>query len=79
MKTAIVNPTKEYSLQDHLNEVLKEILVNEREKGFDEFEKVSIYVKQKMTKLSFQYATPKREVTSKIDLTNYEQEALVAH
>ncbi len=68
---------KPYNYNNHINELLKEILSYNRKDGLDKFEELSMYIKKKMTKLSFQYYTPLVPFESKIELTNYEQKLIV--
>jgi hypothetical protein len=68
---------KPYNYDNHINELLKEILSYNREDGLDKFEELSMYIKKKMTKLSFQYFTPTVPFQSKIELTGFEQKLIV--
>lgn len=45
----------EYNDTNHLNELLKEIIANNKEDGYDKFEEISMYIKKKMSKLSLEY------------------------
>ena len=67
---------KPYNYDNHINELLKEILSYNRKDGLDKFEELSMYIKKKMTKLSFQYFIPKTSFESKIELTGYEQKLI---
>jgi len=69
--------TKPYNYDNHLNELLKEILSYNKNDGLDKFEELSLYIKKKMTKLSFQYYIPKVVFKNNIDCTEYEQTLLV--
>jgi len=44
----------EYNDTHHINELIKEILSYNQRDGLDKFEEISMYMKRKMTKLSFQ-------------------------
>jgi len=66
----------EYSDVHHLNELLKEILAYYKEDGYDKFEEISMYIKKKMTKLSFQYYLPKYQPKKSIELTPVEEKVL---
>jgi len=68
---------KPYNFDNHINELLKEILSYNRPDGLEKFEELSMYIKKKMTKLSFQYYIPTVVFDSKIELTNYEQKLIV--
>lgn len=70
---AQLDTRKAYNYDSHINELLKEILSYNRKDGLDKFEELSMYIKKKMTKLSFQYFTPTTPFKSKIELTNFEQ------
>lgn len=63
----------EYNDDHHLNELIKEILANKKQTGLDEFEETSMYIKKKMTKLSFQYYIPKYVPSKSIELTPLEE------
>jgi hypothetical protein len=63
----------QYNDQHHLNELLKEILAYHKSDGYDKFEEISMYIKKKMTKLSFQYYIPKYQPKKCIDLTPNEE------
>ena len=67
---------KPYNYDNHINELLKEILSYNRKDGLDKFEELSMYIKKKMTKLSFQYFIPKTSFKSQIELTGYEQKLI---
>jgi hypothetical protein len=63
----------EYNDVHHLNEVLKEILAYNKTDGYEKFEEVSMYIKRKMTKLSFQYYLPRHQPQKSIELTPLEE------
>jgi len=63
----------EYNDEHHLNELIKEILANKKQTGLEEFEEISLYIKKKMTKLSFQYYIPQYVPKKSIELTPYEE------
>ena len=66
----------EYNDVHHLNEVLKEILAYSKQDGYDKFEEISMYIKKKMTKLSFQYYLPQYQPQKCIELTSVEEKVL---
>jgi hypothetical protein len=66
-----------YNYQSHINELLKEIISYNRNDGFDKFEEISMYIKKKMTKLSFQYFKPEFSVKSSFELNSNEQKIIV--
>lgn len=68
-----------YSDIHHLNEVIKEILAYHKHDGLDKFEEISMFIKKKMTKLSFQYMIPKYEPKKCIELTEYEEKIFVRY
>ena len=53
----VLKPTKKliYDDTNHLNELIKEIVSLHKEDGYDKFEEISLYIKQKMTKLTLEY------------------------
>jgi radial spoke head protein 4A len=63
----------EYDYKHHLNEVVKEILAYHKEDGLEKFEEISIFIKRKMTKLSFQYYIPPYQPKKCIELTPTEE------
>ena len=63
----------EYNNVHHLNEMIKEILAYHKEDGMENFEEISMYIKRKMTKLSFQYFIPQFEPKKSIELTPLEE------
>ena len=67
----------EYNDIFHLNELLREILAYYKDEGYEKFEEISMYIKKKMTKLSFQYKTPKYLPKQSIEITNHEKKILV--
>ena len=66
-----------YDDVNHLNELIKEILAYHEKDGVDNFEQISMYIKRKMTKLSFQYSKAQRKVHKSVELTEYEQKIIV--
>jgi hypothetical protein len=71
------NQRIEYNHVHHFNEVIKEILDYNKTGGYDEFEKISMYIKHKMTKLSFQYYIPPYVPQRCIDITSHEEKIYV--
>lgn len=67
----------EYNVNHHMNELMKEILAYYQEDGYDRFEEISMYIKKRLTKLSFQYKLPKYEPKKLIEITDYEEKILV--
>jgi hypothetical protein len=63
----------EYNDTHHINELIKEILSYNQRDGLDKFEEISMYMKRKMTKLSFQYFIPTYQPKKSIDLTPTEE------
>jgi len=76
-KKAKDDPSLEYNVNHHMNELMKEILAYYQEDGYDRFEEISMYIKKRMTKLSFQYKIPKYEPKRLIEITDYEEKILV--
>ena len=74
-----------YDYENHLNELIKEIISLHKKDGYENFEEISMYIKKKMTKLTLEYepypyihkplviCTPKEEsilkANSKIKIT----------
>ncbi len=67
----------EYNDVHHFNELIKEILDYYKEDGYDKFEQISMFIKRKLTKLSFQYYVPKEVQKSNLDITPYEEKIYV--
>lgn len=67
----------DYNINNHMNELMKEILAYYQEDGYDRFEEISMYIKKRLTKLSFQYKVPKYEPKKLIEMTDYEEKILV--
>lgn len=67
----------EYNVNHHMNELLKEILAYYQEDGYERFEEISMYIKKRLTKLSFQYKLPKYQPKKLIEMTDYEEKILV--
>lgn len=63
----------EYNNNHHMNELIKEILAYNKTNGYDEFEETSMYIKKKMTKLSFQFVVPGYIPKRCIELTPNEE------
>ncbi len=62
-----------------MNELMKEILAYYKEDGYDRFEEISMYIKKRLTKLSFQYKVPKNELKKFVEITDYEEKILVVY
>jgi hypothetical protein len=67
----------EYNHEHHLNELIKEIFSYNKEDGYEKFEEISLYIKRKMTKLSFQYYIPPYVPKRCIDMTEHEEKIFV--
>lgn len=65
-----------YNDVHHLNEMIKEILAYNREDGLEKFEELSMYMKNKNTKLSFQYYIPAYQPAKSIELTPMEEKVM---
>ena len=66
-----------YNDINHMNELVKEILAYHEKEGLDLFEQISMYIKRKMTKVSFQYIKQQKTLKKCVDLTEYEQIIIV--
>ena len=63
-----------YDENEHLRELIKEIVISHKEDGYDNFERISQFLREKNTKLdNFQYIHPKRIQKSTLDLTQQEK------
>ena len=71
------DPRLEYNVNHHMNELMKEILAYYKEDGYDRFEEISMYIKKRLTKISFQYKLAKNEPKKLIEITDYEEKILV--
>lgn len=81
MKTAAINGVepKVYTLQEHMREILKEICTLHKDDGYDKFEQISTFVREKNTKLNFQYSKEEHTVPRCFELTPTEEKVLTEH
>jgi hypothetical protein len=68
----------EYNHEHHFNEVIKEIFSYNKTDGYDKFEEISLFMKRKMTKLSFQYYIPPYIPKRCIEMTQHEEKIFVS-
>ncbi|MCQ2816919.1 MAG: hypothetical protein MJ252_06615 [archaeon] len=60
----------------HLNELLKEIISNNKEDGYDRFEEISMFIKKKMAKLKLEYKPTPFVSKPVLTLTPIEEEII---
>ena len=66
-----------YDDTEHMRELIKEIVTSHEQDGFDKFEKISMYLREKNTKLdTFQYKQPLKSNKRTFILTPLEEKAL---
>lgn len=63
----------EYNYRMHLDEVLKEIFAYQQKDGFKQFEEVSIYMKQKISKLASNYIIKTPIPKNVLEMSEYEK------
>ena len=69
-----------YDENEHLRELIKEIVIYHKEDGYDNFEKISQFLREKNTKLdNFQYIHPKKDSKNVIELTQQEKKTIFTH
>ena len=70
---------KVYDNSQHIKELLKEIVSDHIEDGYDTFEKTSIYLRQKNSKLdNFQFIQPTKEIKRSFKFTPLEDKILTS-
>ena len=58
-----------YNENEHMRELIKEIVTSHQEDGYDKFEKISMFLREKNTKLdNFQYIHPEKAIKNVIKL-----------
>ena len=66
-----------YDENEHLRELIKEIVIYHKEDGYDKFEKISQFLREKNTKLdNFEYIHQKKEPKNVIELTQQEKASI---
>ena len=66
-----------YDNKEHLKELVKELVTLHKEDGYDNFEEISMFVREKNTKLdTFQYKLPKKIVKKSFQHTPLEEKIL---
>ena len=67
-----------YDEQEHMRELIKEIVTSHQEDGYDKFEKISMFLREKNTKLdNFQYIHPEKKIKSVINITPIEKKVIL--
>ena len=76
-QTRITNQKIIYDENEHLRELIKEIVIYHQEDGYDNFEKISQFLREKNTKLdNFEYIHPKKVQKNVIDMTEQEKKSI---
>ena len=66
-----------YDNKEHLKELVKELVTLHKEDGYDNFEEISMFVREKNTKLdSFQYRIPNKKIKKTFEHTPLEDKFL---
>ena len=63
-----------YDNKEHLKELVKELVTLHKEDGYENFEEISQFVREKNTKLdSFQYRIPQKQIKKTFEHTPLEE------
>ena len=63
-----------YDENEHMRELIKEIVTSHQQDGYDKFEKISMFLREKNTKLdNFQYTHPEKIIKNIINITPLEK------
>ena len=66
-----------YDNKEHLKELVKELVTLHKEDGYENFEEISMFVREKNTKLdTFQYKLPSKQVKKCFQHTPLEEKIL---
>ena len=66
-----------YDNKEHLKELVKELVTLHKEDGYENFEEISQFVREKNTKLdSFQYRIPQKHIKKTFEHTPLEEKFL---
>ena len=66
-----------YDNKEHLKELVKELVTLHKDDGYENFEEISMFVREKNTKLdSFQYRVPKKQIKKTFEHTPLEEKFL---
>lgn len=81
MATEILNKKqdcfpKQYTYNQHMRELIKEISTLHKIDGYDKFEQISMFLREKNTKLNFQFKKEEDKVKRCFQLTPLEEEVL---
>jgi len=67
-----------YDVNEHMRELIKEIVTSHQEDGYDKFEKISMFLREKNTKLdNFQYIHPEKKIKNVINITPIEKKVIL--
>ena len=67
-----------YDVNEHMRELIKEIVTSHQEDGYDKFEKISMFLREKNTKLdNFQYVHPEKIIKNVINVTPLEKKTIL--
>ena len=67
---------KQYNYNQHFRELIKEICTCHKKDGYDNFENISIMVREKNTNLNFQFVKEETKVKRSFQLTPLEEKVL---
>lgn len=81
MKTVVLNKSEQrvYNLNEHMRELLKEICTLHKTDGYEQFERISKYVREKNTKINFQFKKEEKDIKKCFELTPTEERVLSEH
>ena len=67
-----------YDENEHMRELIKEIVTSHQQDGYDKFEKISMFLREKNTKLdNFQYIHPEKIIKNIINITPLEKKVIL--
>jgi radial spoke head protein 4A len=67
-----------YNENEHMRELIKEIVTSHQQDGYDKFEKISMFLREKNTKLdNFQYTHPEKIIKNIINITPLEKKIIL--
>ena len=67
-----------YDVNEHMRELIKEIVTSHQKDGYDKFEKISMFLREKNTKLdNFQYIHPEKIIKTVINITPLEKKTII--
>ena len=67
-----------YDVNEHMRELIKEIVTSHQKDGYDKFEKISMFLREKNTKLdNFQYIHPEKIIKTVVNITPLEKKTII--